>query len=382
MSRSSRRSVRRLAASGGLVLLFVLGIGGAVANPGGGRSAAAPCNRGHPCTTSTSPTTTTAPTTTTTAGVYPVPATINDTCATDDTQALLAWIATVPDSSTLQFGTGKCYRVEGTLEVDYRKGLVFDGGGSTFQSFNAMTSGNYADGQRAMWRMLLSTGFVFRNMTIHGAYTHGGTHDATIQWAHAFDLRGSSADIGPVTILDMAGDCVFFGLEWSKNTGRSSGSFHDSSCTSIGRNAVSVVGGNDIAVQHLTTNLVGLITFDVEPDLPNEGGGPGSGSARVKFDSNTIGSYYLYAYAIIESAPNTDQSFTNNTVTGQLKVGVVDPANAGYRPQNVTVSGNTSTNEGAMDIRNVDGLTVTNNTVAPASISIVNCTNVVNSGNT
>jgi hypothetical protein len=260
------------------------------------------------------------------------------------------------------------------LELGGRTGLVFDGGGSTFRSFNA------PDDQRAIWRLDASTGLALRDMTITGSYANGGTLDESLQHAHGIDMRGTSADIGPnVTLSALAGDCVYFGLGYDGSTW-SSGGFHDSSCTGTSRNGVSVVAGRDITVQHVSVDRLGLHAFDVEPNVGTNGG-----AQRVSFDSNRIGSYRAgsYAYAIVEdTAAITVQSFTNNTVTGQLRVGVVNPSNLSFRPQNVTVSGNRSTNEGSMDIRNVDGLTVTNNTVAPASISIVNCTFVVNSGNT
>jgi hypothetical protein len=374
----SRAGFHRFVILAGFVLLFAFGISSAVAYSGGGRAAAsAPCNRGHPCTTSTSPTTTTAPTTTTTPGVYPVPTTIDDTCTTDDTTALLNWISTVPDNSTLQFGASKCYRVEGTLEFGGRTGLVFDGSGSTFQSFNPMVSGTYADDQRAMWRVNNSS-VHFENMTVHGAYTNGGTLDETLQHAHGIDLRGTTGEIGPnVTVSDVAGDGVYFGV-YSTST-QSSGGVHDSTITRTGRQAVSVIAAHDVLVQHNAVSTVGLHDFDVEPNP----GVSAPGVQNATFDGNTIsGTVRLYTFALVEDAPESGISFTNNSITVQLKVGIVNPSGLSFRPQNVTINANTSTNEGNMDINNVDGLTVTNNTVAPSSISIVNCTNVVNSGNT
>jgi hypothetical protein len=364
--------------SGLFVALIGLAVAGFLAVPGSSHGIKPSVCHGNSChTTSTTGTTTTVGTTTTTPGVYPVPTTINDTCATDDTTALLNWIAAVPDSSTLQFGTGKCYRVEGTLELTGRSGLVFDGGGSTFQSFNPMVSGNYADDQRAMWRIDNSS-VHFENMTVHGAYTNGGTLDETLQHAHGIDLRGTAAEVGPnVTVSDVAGDGVYFGI-YSTST-QSSGSVHDSTITRTGRQAVSLVAAHDVMVQRVAASNVGLHIFDVEPN-------PGTGAPgvqRATFDSNTIsGTVRLYVFAVVEDAPESGLSFTNNTITGQLKVGVVNPSGLAFRPQTVLIDRNTSTAEGNMDISNVDGLTVTNNTVAPASISIVNCTNVITGGNT
>jgi hypothetical protein len=65
----------------------------------------------------------------------------------DVTQLILTWIASLPNNSTLAFGSGGCYRIEGTLELSGRSGLGFEGNGSTFR---APTSPNDL---RAIWRI-------------------------------------------------------------------------------------------------------------------------------------------------------------------------------------------------------------------------------------
>ena len=271
------------------------------------------------------------------------------------TQQLLSWIASVPDNAVFNFGQNACYRIEGTLEFRGRKGLAFEGNGSTFRSFNAPAD------QRAIWRVVGSTGITFHNMTIDGSYAAGGTFNASLQHAHAIDLRGTNATVANVNMSDVAGDCVYLGLGYDGVT-RSSGSVHDSTCVRTGRNAVSVTAGDNILVQHVTTGAIGFTAFDVEPNTLS-----GFGSKGVTFDSNTIGSYYLYAYAIVSNAPISNQTFSNNTVTGRgLRIGVVNPSSTTLRPQGVTITGNSSNTSQwspAMEFHNVDTLSVTGNTV-------------------
>jgi hypothetical protein len=292
-------------------------------------------------------------TVTTEGEVYTVPSSVPSGCSTDATSKILSWIASVPNKSTLRFGAGACYRIEGTLELKNRN-LSFDGNGSTFKSLNAPS------GQRAMWRVSDSI-VSFRSMTIIGSYANGGVIDRNLQWAHGIDLRGTDAVVANVAMSDLAGDCVYFGL----GADRSSGAVRDSSCRRIGRNGVSVTAGNDIIVERTTTNKIGHIVFDVEP---NSGSG-NWGSCRVTFDSNTIRTYWLYAWTVIPNAPICDQAFTNNRVVGQgLAIAAMSRP---FRPQGLTVTGNTSdTAQGppimsptAMDFHNVDGLTVSGNTV-------------------
>lgn len=284
-------------------------------------------------------------------GAFTVPASVPSGCSSDATRQILSWIASVPDGSTVRFDADACYRIEGTLELRNRN-LTIDGNGSTFRSLNA------PDDQRALWRAWDSS-ISFRDMTIDGSYADGGVHDVDLQHAHAIDLRGTDGVVENVSMSDLAGDCVYFGL----GADRSSGAVRDSSCRRVGRNAVSVTAGDDIRVERMTTDRIGFIAFDVEPNS-----GPGWGSSRVTFDSNTIGSYYLYAWAVIGGAPISDQSFTNNRVTGRgLRIAALYPD---HRPQRLTVTGNTSDTKqspAAMDFYGVDGLTVKNNTVPMTS---------------
>lgn len=292
------------------------------------------------------------------ASSYEVPPTVAGDCSVDVTNALLSWIGTVPNNSTLVFEPGACYRIEGTLEFRNRSGLTFEGNGATFQSFDA------PDDQRALWRAVDSASIAFRNMTIKGSYANGGLHDPNTQHAHGIDLRGTGAEVANVMVSDVAGDCVYFGLGYTSALNRSSGSVADSSCLRIGRNAVSVTAGNDIRVERVTTDRVGFIVFDVEPNI-----GPGWGAQRVTFDNNTIGNYYLYAYAIVENSSIVDQTFSNNRIgVGRYLAGVVNPGGS-IRPTNVTIRGNSLTSpqsSPAMEFRLVDGLTVTGNMVPMA----------------
>jgi hypothetical protein len=307
--------------------------------------------------TTTLPVTTTSTTTTIALDPNTVPASIAADCSVDVTADLATWITSRPDGVILRFGG--CYRIDGTLELRGRSGLTFDGNGSTFRSVKSMVSGNAADGQRAMFRFIDSTGFVLRDMTITGAYTNGGTLDESLQWAHGVDLRGTSAELANVDISDVAGDCVHFNLSAS----RSSGSFHDSTCTDTGRSGVAVVAGDNVLVQGNTLGNIGFTVFNVEPNV-----GGLNGTSNVRINANTVnGRYRLYVYAVIANAPNVGQDFTNNRVVGSgLRIGIIPVSGTIVRPQDVSIIGNTAdtaTHSPAVEVRHVDGLNVTGNTI-------------------
>jgi hypothetical protein len=206
---------------------------------------------------------------------------------------------------------------------------MLEGNGATFRSFDESAEG------RALWRLSDSSAIDLRDMAIRGAYRNGGVFDDTIQHAHGVDLRGTSAEIANVAIWDVGGDCVYFGLGSGMALRRSSGSFHDSTCYGTGRNAVSVTAGNDIRVERVTTDRIGLTVFDVEPNV-----GPGWGSQHVAFRDNTIGSYHLYALAIIGNAPVRNQVFAGNHFVGSGFRFIIPAAT--YRPTGVTIKGTTN----------------------------------------
>jgi hypothetical protein len=288
------------------------------------------------------------------AATYQVPSSIAGDCSVDVTSALRSWIGSVPNSSTLSFGTNACYRIEGTLQVSSRSGLDFEGNGSTFESFDAPTDA------RPVWQAWLSSGLIFRNMNIVGSYASGGTFTNGLQHSHGFDMRGTGAEIANVAVENVAGDCVYFGLG-SDGVTRSTGSLHNSSCSGTSRNGVSVTAGNNILVQYVSTDAIGYDVFDVEPNTTTGNWG----AQGVTFDSNTIGSYALSAYSVVENAPISSQSFKNNVVTGRgLKITVGGDTVA--RPQGITITGNSSDTAqapAAMNLSSIDGLTVTGNTV-------------------
>jgi hypothetical protein len=58
------------------------------------------------------------------------PASIPANCSRDVTAALNRWIASVPDDSTLEFPPKACYEIEGTLFVNNRHRLLFNGNGA------------------------------------------------------------------------------------------------------------------------------------------------------------------------------------------------------------------------------------------------------------
>jgi hypothetical protein len=203
-------------------------------------------------------------------------------------------------------------------------------------------------------------------MTLIGSYAAGGSLTDSLQHAHGIDLRGTSASINGVSVSRVAGDCVYFGLGYD-NVTQSSGTVLDSSCTSIGRNGVSVTAGNNILIQRFSASQIGYEAFDMEPNS-----GPGNwGASNVTVDSSKIGTYYLYAYSVVLNGPDSNLTFTNNVVSRQgLRIAVGNPGGLPFRAKGLTITNNSSdtpTWDGAIGIDSTDGATVTGNSIPISS---------------
>ena len=81
--------------------------------------------------------------------IYKPPASIKANCSVAVDAKLNAWLATVPDNSTIQFGPGRCYGQDGTITLTGRKGLIIDGQGAEFR---ALTPGDQPPRQLALHR--------------------------------------------------------------------------------------------------------------------------------------------------------------------------------------------------------------------------------------
>jgi hypothetical protein len=201
-----------------------------------------------------------------TPGVYKVPASIRDNCSVAVEDKIMAWLATVPDGSTVLFGPGRCYGQDGTITLAGRSGLVIDARGSEFR---AITPGS---SHRANWRLTAGGNLTFRNMAVRGS-NPTGTYDPAVEWQHGFSVEGvQGLTLSNVQVRDTWGDGVML---WH---GASSPACGDdvSSARNIlitgalieraGRQGVAVVDAEYVTVQDSTIGPVAWWAVDLETD--------------------------------------------------------------------------------------------------------------------
>ena len=302
-----------------------------------------------------------------------VPVTIAADCSVDVSASLQAWVNSRPDNSTLVFPQASCYRVEAGLSLVNRTGLVLAGTGSTLRATSV------GDGHRSNIRMTNGSNITVRGFRLEGGYTTPGTHNTNVQWSHGVDVLGTQTVlVEDVTVMNVGGDCVYLGLG---NARTRNATVRRMTCNGTGRNGVSFVAADNSLVEQSSTNAIGYVSMDVEPNS-----GVGFGVNGATMTENTIGSYVINAMTIVGDNVVSDVTFNNNQIIaptgGRIQVTGLP------RRSNVTISGNIATNmlsyPQAIRLDNVDGAVVTNNNI-PVTGVMLRCASVTGltfSGNT
>ena len=324
-----------------------------------------------------------------TAAGAAVPASIDATGSSDASAALNAFIATVPDGSTIVFKTGGIYRLDQSILLAGRHNLVFEGNGATLR---ANATGTAALG--SPFRLNPGNAYItIRDFTITG----NNPNTTTLYTAGQEDQMGvliygsTNIEVAHNTISHTWGDGVYIGPNVSTHASSDSIWVHDNAFSSIGRSGIAVVAGSHVTVERNSFDRVGLHVFNVEPDYAWEV------NTFDTFRDNTVGSYGLstryvgFLFAANGAAGSTvhDVTVSGNTVSGNPHEGY-DGSPRGLntyvttaRQQNIAFTNNTSTMAAAGPVlyfANVDGVTVTGNTqplLSGSQVKFSNCTSVV-----
>ncbi len=201
-----------------------------------------------------------------TAAVYKVPTKIKSNCSAPVENKIMAWLATVPDGSTVQFGAGRCYGQDGTITLSGRSGLVIDGQGSEFR---ALTAGG---SHRANWRLVNGSNLTLRNMAVRGSNPQGG-YDPSIEWQHGYSVEGvQGITLSNVQARDTWGDGVML---WHGSHTPACGDDASSARNVLiagallernGRQGVAVVDAENVTLQDSTVGPVAWSSVDIETD--------------------------------------------------------------------------------------------------------------------
>jgi hypothetical protein len=288
-----------------------------------------------------------------------VPSSIDATGTNDASAGLNTWLGTLTSGSTIVFKAGGTYRMDAGLKV--KKALTIDGNGATLKS-----NGDYQDMSSLF--VVSGTGVTIRNFNLVGNSPSPGVYRGGQEWAHAvLTTGGGNIEIANVTVSGVYGDCL------KVAGGTNTVWFHDSTCTSVGRNGVSLISGANVTIQRVAFTKSGYCTFDIEPNQSSES------VINTRFLGNTAGTWtnsFLSADGAVGSTVN-GVTVDGNKVTGKSLLTYIDLA----RRQNVVFTNNTSqvTASGpVLRFAHIDGLTVTGNAQPLSSGSLASITDSTN----
>lgn len=214
----------------------------------------------------------------------PVPAGIDQNCSVDVTQSLNAWIASVPDKSTLTLGADACYRVDYTLNVTDRHDLTIDGAGASIEARTTFPRAPKVT--RPMINVLGGSNITVRDLTLKGTNPIP-RYDREREWFPGLRFEGVDGGlVTEVTAQGLWGDFVYLGED-----GRGQGpephtsdvTITRSSSTTVGRNQITCTACEDIVVTENTFTGTGYQVFDIEVQAA------GWHASNVAFTNNTIG---------------------------------------------------------------------------------------------
>jgi hypothetical protein len=286
----------------------------------------------------------------------------------DVTQALHSWFASVPDGSTLRFGAGKCYRIDGGLVVTDRQGLTFDGEGATFK---VVTAGH---GQRSNWIVQGGGDITLRNMIARGANPKAGAvaeaYVRHLEWQHAYRLRGvQGALLENVQGYDVYGDFVNLSHDARKPFPGPPNRHivvRNSQFARNGRYGITVTNGEHFTFENNTVRDVRWSGVNIELNGFNEVG------RHLVIAGNRFGT--MYHHVIVSAGAGVSTAVGDVTIRGNVMEADASTCLAPIAiqaPQGMvwsgwTIEGNTlypQTGGWAIDLRRVRGVTIRNNAI-------------------
>lgn len=288
---------------------------------------------------------------------------VDATGATDVSGPMAAFLASVPDGSTIALEAGGVYRLEETFLIADRRDLTIAGNGATFIVTRDNPENPVSPVDRRSVEIVRSTGITIRDLNVVGANPVAGKrapYTPEREGQHGFQIASSTnVSLIRVSVTDTWGDFVYIGRK--KGTGPSVGVLiQDSTFTRSGRQGITLTAARNVTIESSTITEAKRASFDLEPGYMT-----GDSIYNVTIRNNQVSGGRLLFVAAAGHQPINDVTIQGNTLSG-MAMGIYVNDAAGGRRSNWKVLDNTSdTGAGGKALMNfirVDGVTVTGNT--------------------
>ena len=346
------------------------------------------------------------------------PGSIADDCSRDETDALNAWLDSLPDGATARLSDGACYRAEHTVEITDAPGITLDGNGATLQRTQVTNERLRYPKSNSHLRVVNSPNVTVRDLTIVGTndgrdlggtvfdrdgatrkvdcYTQLGftCYSVAFEFEHGVDLRGAiDVTVEDVTVDAVWGDGAYVaGSDQFAPVGSHGAVLENMTVSRNGRQGIAVVRSSDVLIDGADIQSSRRSGIDLEPDRGSEvisnieirnstvhswllafaSGGKGNVS-NVYIHDNTVtrsGTPFVYVRATDETRRANWRVHDNQVTRG---LGSPQAAMLFFHVDNVSVVGNTvkiaeTQSQRFIDFRDVGGtLEVKNNDVRSAT---------------
>lgn len=279
-------------------------------------------------------------------------------CSQDVTSELQTWMDNQPDGTTWDF-TNKCYRIDGTLNLNDRNDITLQNG-----IFRAISEG---DSSRKQFELYRSTNITFTGNTVEGVNYDGlsfraDPQDPDREGQHNFAVRNGNSHItfDSVTALYPWGDCFMFGAHGNTTPPITDITVTNSSCESTGRMGLAVNFGERFTISNNYFNDIGWSIIDMEVE------GDGWYVSDVTISDNNFDQHtHSVITGPVPHHPVTDILIENNTMLQQPRYCHSPVSSRGGVDKNAkrwTVRGNTFiTRHEAVDLEDGQDHLVENN---------------------
>lgn len=366
------------------------------------------------------------------SNIYNVPAsylgtTIYADCSAGDATVLNAWLASIPDGSTINFASTGCYGLDGALLLSARNNLTISGNGATFELLT--TEGQAGTAHLNIWNVVGGTNITLSNMNLIGASeaSGGGGTDSTCQPSGSFESQYGialwgvdGASVNFVNVTQSCGDFIDIlmfcngtisagngcpGADQIWTTPSENISINGGTDSIAGRQGITVADVVGATIENVTMSHVGQQGVDLEPDNYNsylqnitvennsfsnmtsgmfyESGGGNYGSGNILVTNNTQTNPRTCGAAIGLDAGSTTPTPSGFTVTNNNVATFAGPVLTLTDFNNVDIESNTNTYTGGTVCHtdsvegggspatalNIVGLTITGNTFAQSGQS-------------
>jgi hypothetical protein len=254
--------------------------------------------------------------------MFTVPTTIPSDCTRPVEGQIMAFLASVPNGSTVRFPARACYGQDRTIVLQDRRDLTIDGNGATFKRITPPHRPGDPNGNNANWRINRGTGNTLENLVIVGNYVPvtRGTPGQGQYTDHGVSIWGAeNASVVNVQVSDVDGEFVAVdpdvqgapGGDYTKAAPSRNILIDHLTGTGASRQCVSSTDVDGLIVRHSNLDNCQQTGFDAEIDVAGEL------NRNIHFVDNTITNAYFAPISIpVLSFPTAPGTVGNIEIRG------------------------------------------------------------------